>query len=59
MKTNTGMEHKVGKNPDGGSKKRKETGNDITWSSMFAMQEAASDLNKARLACNTQLQKGK
>ena len=39
------MELKVGKEPDGESNKRKESGNDITWDSMFAKQHAVCDLN--------------
>ena len=53
------MKRRVGKEPEGGSKKRKEVGNDNSLTSMFAKQQAACDLNKARLAYNAQLQKGK
>jgi hypothetical protein len=54
------MKRKVlGKDPDGGSKKRKEVGNDNSLASMFAKQQTACDLNKAQLAYNAQLQKGK
>jgi hypothetical protein len=42
------MKRKVlGKDPDGGSKKRKEVGNDNSLASMFAKQQAVSALNKA------------
>ena len=46
-----------GKEPEGGSKKRKEEANDNSLASMFAKQQAVCDLNKARDTYNTQLQK--
>ncbi len=42
----TEMKRKVGKDPGGGSKKRKEVGNDNSLASMFAKQQAVSALNK-------------
>jgi len=50
---------KEGKNPEGGSKKRKEVANDNPLASMFAKQQAVSALNKARDTYNAELQKGK
>ena len=52
------MKRKIGKEPDGGSKKRKEVENDNSLASMFRKQKAVCDLNKARLTYNSQLQKG-
>ena len=43
---------------DGGSKKRKEVGNDNSLVSMFPKQQAVSALDKAREEHNAQLQKG-
>ena len=43
------MKRKVGKEPEGGSKKRKEVGNDKSLASMFAKQQAVSALNKSSL----------
>ncbi len=37
------MKHRIGKEPKGGSKKRKEVWNDNTLASMFANQQAASE----------------
>ena len=42
------MKRKVEKEAEGGSKKRKEVGNDNSLVSMFAKQEAVIALNKAR-----------
>ena len=53
------MKRKVGKEPEGGSKKRKEVGNYNSLASMFAKQQAACHLNKARQVYNAHLQKGK
>jgi len=53
------MKRRVEKEPEGGSKERKQVGNDNSLASMFAKQQAASDLNKAREEYNAQLQKGK
>jgi hypothetical protein len=53
------MKRKVGKEPEGRSKKRKEVGNDKSLASMFAKQQAVSALNKSRDAYNAQLRKGK
>jgi hypothetical protein len=60
MQVITDMKRKVlGKDPDEESKGRTEVGNDNSWASMFAKQQKACDLNKAQLAYNAQLQKGK
>ena len=40
------MTCKVGQEPEGGSEKRKEVGNDNSLVSMFAKQQAVSVLNK-------------
>ena len=50
-----------GKDPEGGSKKRKEAANDNSLASISQVtkQQAVSDLNKARDAYNAQLQRGK
>jgi hypothetical protein len=53
------MKSKAGKEPEVGSKKRKEVGNGIALVSMFPKQQAVNDLNQSREAYNTQLQKGK
>ena len=53
------MKRKEGKEPEGGSKKRKNVGDDKSLASMFAKLHAVSALNKARDAYNAQLQKGK
>ena len=42
------MKRKVGTEPEGGSKKRKEVGNNNSLVSMFAKQESVIALNKAR-----------
>jgi hypothetical protein len=42
------MKRRVGKEPEGGSKKRKQVGNDNSLASMFAKQQAASDLKKQK-----------
>ncbi len=44
------MKRKVGKEPEGGSKKRKEVGNESPLVCMFLKQQTANDLNKAREA---------
>ena len=53
------MKRTVGNEPEGGSKKRKDVGNDNSLASMFAKQQTVSVLNKARDTYNVQLQKGK
>ena len=53
------MKHKVGKEPYGGRKKRKEVGNDNPLASMFGKRQAVSALNKARETFNSHLHKGK
>ena len=57
MQVKTAMKRKVGKEPAGGSKKRKEVGNELPLASMFQKQHPAIDLNKAREAYNVLLQK--
>ncbi len=54
-----GEKRKEGNDPEGRSKKRKELVNDNSSVSMFAKQQTVSDLNKARVAYNAHLQKGK
>ena len=44
------MKHKVGKEPEGGSKKPKEVGNESPLASMFQKQQTANDLKEAREA---------
>ena len=52
------MKRKVGKELEGGIKKRNEVRNETPLASMFARQQVVSDLNKASEAYNAQLQKG-
>ena len=59
MQVKTEMKRKVGKEPEGGSKKRKEVGNESPLSSMFQKQQTANDLNNTREAYNAILEKGK
>jgi hypothetical protein len=47
------MKSKAGKEPEVGSKKRKEVGNEIALVSMFPKQQAVNDLNQSREAYNT------
>jgi hypothetical protein len=49
------MKRKVGKEPEGGSKKRKE----VPLACMFQKQQTANELKKAGEAYNAILQKGK
>jgi hypothetical protein len=54
MQVKIEMKHKVRKEPEGGSKKRKEVGNDNSLFSMFAKQQAASAMkkeSKRRIQC--------
>jgi hypothetical protein len=51
------MKRKVGKELEGGIKKRKEVGNDNPSASMYARQHVASDLNRASEANHAPLQK--
>jgi hypothetical protein len=53
------MKRKVRKEPEGGSKKRKEVGNESLLASMFQRQQTANDLQKARETYNAILEKGK
>jgi hypothetical protein len=50
------MKRKVGKEPEGACKKRKDVGNDNFLASMFTKQQAVSALKNARDAYNVQLQ---
>jgi hypothetical protein len=59
MQVKTEMKRKVGKDPEGGSKKRKEVGNGSSLVSMFHKQQTSNDLNIAREAYNAILEKGK
>jgi hypothetical protein len=43
----TEMNRKVGKDLEGGSKKRKEVGNEPPLASMFQKQQTVNDLNNA------------
>ena len=42
----TEMKLKVGKDPGGGSKNRKEVGNESPWTSMFQKQQIANESNR-------------
>ena len=53
------MTRKVGKEPEGGSKKPKELGNESPLASMFQKRQTAYDVQKARQAYNAILEKGK
>ncbi len=53
------MKRKVGKEPEGGSKKRKELGNASPLVSMFQKQQTFNDLQKVREVNNTVLEEGK
>jgi hypothetical protein len=53
------MKHKVGKEPEGGSKKPKEVGNESPLASMFQKQQTANDLQKAREVHLSILERGK
>ena len=48
------MKRKVGKEPEGRSRKPKEVGNDNSLASILPEPQVASDLNKARLEYNAQ-----
>ncbi len=52
------MKRKVGKEPEGGSKKRKEVGNESPLSSMFQKQQTVNDLQKTRESYTAILEKG-
>ena len=53
------MKRKVEKEPEGGTKKRKEVWNDNSLASMFAKQQAVSVLNQERDTYNAQIQRAK
>ena len=53
------MKRKVGKEPEGGSKKPKQVCNESPLVSMFQKQQTASDLQKVREVNNTILEEGK
>ena len=59
MQVKTQMKRKVGKDPEGGIKKRKEVGNESPLSSKFQKQQTVNDLNKSRETYNVILEKGK
>ena len=47
MQVKTEMKRKVGKEPEGRSKKRKEVGNESPLASMFQKQQTVHDFNKS------------
>ena len=53
------MKSTVGKEPEGGSKKRKDVGNDNSLASIFAKQQADFHLNKAGQVYNAIFRKEK
>ena len=59
MQVKTQMKCKVGKDPEGGNKKRKEVGNESSLTSKFQNQQTVNDLNKARVTYNAILEKAK
>ena len=59
MQVKTEMKRKVGKESEGGSKKRNEVGNESPLTSMFQKRQTANDLQKARQAYNAILEKEK
>ena len=59
MQVKTEMKRKVGKEPEGGSKKLKEVGNESPLSSMFQKQQTVNDLQKTRESYTAILEKGK
>jgi len=52
MQVKTEMKHTVGKDPEGGNKKRKEVGYESPLDSKFQKQQTVNDLNKARKTYN-------
>ncbi len=58
MQVKTEMKHMVGKEPEGGSKLRKEVGNESHLTSMFQKQQTTND-SEARETYNAILEKGK
>jgi hypothetical protein len=59
MQAKTDMKRMVGKEPEGGSKKRKEVGNESHLTVMFQKQQTTNDLQKARETYNAILENGK
>ena len=53
------MKRKVGKEPEGGSKKPKQVGTESRLASMFQKQQTVNDLKKAREVYLSILEKGK
>ena len=53
------MKRKVGKEPEGGSKKPKQVGNESPLASMFQNQQTVNDLKKAREVYLSILEQGK
>ena len=53
------MKRKVGKGPEGGSKKPKQVCNESRLASMFQKQQTVNDLKKAREVYLSILEKGK
>jgi hypothetical protein len=49
MQVKTEMNHTVGKEREGGSKKRKEVGNESPLVSMFKKKKTINDPNKTRM----------
>ena len=59
MHVKTEMKRKLGREPEGGSKKRKEVGNESPLLSMFQKQQTTTDLQKTRESYNAILEKRK
>ena len=53
------MKRKVGKEPEGGTKKREDVGIDNSLASMLSKQQAVNVLNQERDTYNAQLQRAK
>ena len=53
----TEMKHKVEKDPEEGSKKRKKVGNESPLASIFQKQQTVIDLHKSRETYNAILEK--
>ncbi len=51
------MKRRVGKEPEGGSKKREEVGNESPLACMFQKQQTVNDFKKAREAYNAILKR--
>ena len=58
MQVKTEMNHKVGKESEEGSKKRKEVENESPLDSMFQKQQTINDLQKSRETYNAILEQG-